>query len=66
MAGHSKTDSHNHIPLLIAFAKKHNLQQGKLHEVKVSHDQWCDIISGGNCNCKPDVSFLPTFRPENN
>ncbi len=28
-----------------------------LHDVKVFHDGWCAIWSGGVCNCNPDVQL---------
>ena len=28
---------------------------GLVTDVTVSHDDWCMIFSGANCNCAPDI-----------
>jgi hypothetical protein len=31
------------------------LTPGKLAHVDIYHDDWCNVFSGGVCNCNPDI-----------
>lgn len=33
------------------------LDRGTVNLAKVRHDSWCGSLSGGECNCDPDISI---------
>ena len=39
-------------------------QPGKMTQVIVAHDDWCDMHHGGACNCDPEVK-LAADEPQN-
>ena len=40
------------------------VERGRVTITNVWHDEWCDIYSGGFCNCDPRIEFQPLARPE--
>ncbi len=40
-------------------------QAGSVHVINVEHDEWCNLLKGGECNCNPDVCSpekVPDYR----
>ena len=48
---------HNYIEKLLRYAEQTKVGNGVRH-VKVLHDGWCGVFSGGVCNCHPIVRPL--------
>lgn len=45
-------------PLLARLAD-YPLTPGRVLEVEVRHDEWCDLLAGrGPCNCEPEVELV--------
>jgi hypothetical protein len=40
------------------------MERGGVTITNVRHDSWCDVYSGGVCNCDPEIEFQPLARPE--
>lgn len=51
---HQPTTSHNYMVPMIELANKLH-RAGKVMPITVEHDRWCDIHTGGFCNCSPVV-----------
>ncbi|MCC7419959.1 MAG: hypothetical protein IT428_06750 [Planctomycetaceae bacterium] len=47
----------NYIRKVAAEHERQGLKPG-LHHVSIKHDDWCDHLKGGVCNCDPDVSIV--------
>ncbi len=58
---------HNYLaPLLKATSEAMEtglMERGRVTFTNVRHDKWCDIYSGGVCNCDPEIEFQPLARP---
>lgn len=46
---------HNYLPKVLAMYERGEIASVGLHEVRVYHDDWCEIYQGTWCNCDPDV-----------
>ena len=45
---------HNYIKKLLAMKQAGLLSsEAGAASVRISHDDWCDIFTGGACNCEP-------------
>ncbi len=57
---------HNYLkPLLEATAEAMEtglMERGQVTITNVRHDKWCDVYSGGVCNCDPEIEFQPLVR----
>jgi hypothetical protein len=52
----------NYLPILIGKAAEFAVP-GKLVEMAILHDDWCDLLSGkGGCNCEPEVKPMADVR----
>ncbi len=51
---------HNYLKKLDKMRRegKFPVESGKQYSAKVSHDSWCQVYDGGECNCDPDISFV--------
>lgn len=39
------------------------IDAGTINHAFISHDKWCGIYSGNECNCNPDITIqTPTGR----
>lgn len=45
------------IQKMLAEGKLPTPERGKVYDSKVSHDSWCRIYNGGECNCDPDITI---------
>jgi hypothetical protein len=54
---HPPTTSHNYLPKVVAFIVA---SKGvcRLQDTAIHHDDWCDMFSGGYCNCDPWVTYM--------
>ncbi len=59
---------HNYLePLFKATAEAMRsglMERGRVTITNVMHDAWCDIYSGGVCNCDPEIESQLLARPE--
>lgn len=39
------------------------LARGKVSDLDIKHDDWCDIFKAGYCNCEPDIRLNGTLLP---
>jgi hypothetical protein len=48
---------HNYEKKLMQLYRQGKVPQlpGKQHSVKICHDSWCQVYSGKDCNCDPDI-----------
>ena len=44
---------HNYIKKLLAMREQGLFPASGAISVRISHDDWCDIFTGGACNCEP-------------
>jgi len=44
---------HNYIKKLLAMREQGLFPASGAASVRISHDDWCDIFTGGACNCEP-------------
>ena len=52
---------HNYILKQVRLFEQSPLPQGA-YIAHVSHDDWCAFLSStGECNCDPDIEFLPVL-----
>ncbi len=51
---------HNYLKKLqrLQLEGKVPIELGKSYDTKISHDNWCQVYNGGECNCDPDISFV--------
>lgn len=54
---HPPTTEHNHLRKIMALVKAGKVKG--VSDVTVAHDDWCDVYTGGFCNCEPDVKPWP-------
>lgn len=52
-------NEHNYIIKISKLVEQGKLLEVGVHLVKVSHDNWCNVIKGNHkyCNCDPDISL---------
>ena len=59
---------HNYLELIFKAASEAMesglLERGRVSITNVRHDSWCDIYSGGVCNCDPEIESQLLARPE--
>ena len=52
---------HNYESAVRKFAEEHHIPPGRVSEIAVSHDDNCGfLVSGGRCDCDPEVKLLKT------
>ncbi len=61
-----KTTSHNYMRKLVKLFEAGKIKDFDIANVNVSHDEWCDVDSGGFCNCNPDIVIKPDIPFKNN
>ena len=44
---------HNYIKKLLRMREQGLFPASGAASVRITHDDWCDIFTGGACNCKP-------------
>jgi hypothetical protein len=51
------TKTHNHEKVVVNALDKGTLkpEPGKVTLLQVLHDDWCNIFTGGKCNCNPEI-----------
>ena len=48
--------SHHYVPRIVAILEENGFRPGKVYEIEVAHDDWCEALNGGKgCTCVPDV-----------
>ena len=48
--------SHAYVPRIVAILEENGFRPGKVYEIEVAHDDWCEALNGGTrCTCVPDV-----------
>ena len=54
------TNQPNYVAPAIEKARQNadRLRPGTVHEMRVSHDNWCLILKGGVCSCNPEVELI--------
>jgi len=55
---------HEYLKKIVEANEKVKFQPGKVTHVQVTHDKWCKIFNGGECNCNPDISMIPNPIPK--
>ena len=44
---------HNYMRKLLAMQQAGLFPESGAASVRITHDDWCDIFTGGACNCEP-------------
>lgn len=58
VGGMSKSEylMHNYVRRIKELAARGELEKpGHVGQVMIAHDTWCNVFSGGRCDCSPDI-----------
>lgn len=63
----SMRPAHNYMKEILKLQKKGHLPKAiGVHEVQVSHDDWCDLLKRGSvhglCNCHPTIKIKHAWK----
>lgn len=47
--------AHNYQVKLQAMVAHGEIPMDEVNNVRIMHDDWCDVFNGGRCNCDPDI-----------
>ena len=50
---------HNYLRKLLRMREQGLFPASGVASVRISHDDWCDIFTGGACNCEPLIKAEP-------
>lgn len=60
---HKPTPHHNYLVKIDRMRRDGMFPPGTVGEIDIRHDDWCDVYTGGYCNCDPGVSLRNPKKP---
>lgn len=54
--------THNYLKIILKLQAQGRFNPG-LHAAEIAHDDWCKALTGGICNCNPDIKIVSRVPP---
>ncbi len=48
----------NYMKITFDHIAKNGIKNGAIYDQYIAHDDWCNHLKGGVCNCNPDIRIF--------